>query len=162
MICPGNGPSAQFPAVPSQLWLRWSPAPPGTAPHAPPGPATQHQQAAPWFPAVQGPNGPQPQHDAAPHQQGVLVGGAGGLILYFLSVDCFLTWDLAVFLAADGHGPKTLWQRDGCETWNPTRQRQEHHAHIQPLQVPFLDARMLTHALCVKVFCNGEDLTLLP
>lgn len=74
-VPPGNCPSAQLPAVPSKLWLRWSPAPPGAPAHAPPGPA-HHQQTAPCFPAVQRHNGPQPQHDAAPHQQGVLMCGS--------------------------------------------------------------------------------------
>lgn len=39
----GNSPPAQFPALPSKLWLRWRPASPGTAPNAPPGPAPHHQ-----------------------------------------------------------------------------------------------------------------------
>lgn len=67
----GDCPTVQFTVVPAKLWLGWRPASPGTAPNSSPGPAPQHQPAAPCFPAIQRHHGPQPQHDAASHQQGV-------------------------------------------------------------------------------------------
>lgn len=76
-LSPGNSPPAQFPAVPSKLWLRWSPAPSGPSPNTPPGSAAHHQQTALCFPALQRHNGPQPQHDAASCQQGVLMCASG-------------------------------------------------------------------------------------
>lgn len=133
-LSPGHSPSAQFPAVPAKLWLRWRPASSGTATHASPSPAP-HQSTAPSLPTIQRHHGPQPQHDAASNQQGTAVCMRGSLTHVSRGRSRFLTLTHYVD-TADGHGSETVWQWNGCEAWNTTCQCQEHYTHLQPLQVP--------------------------
>lgn len=76
-LSPGNGPPAQFPAVPSKLWLGGSPAASGPPANASPGSAAHHQQTALRLPAISRHHGPEPQHDAASYQQGVFMCASG-------------------------------------------------------------------------------------